>query len=114
MACSDLNVNTKSIILAYRERWLVELFHRDLKSYLGLEDAGVRKFDSLHAHIHWVYIAFNLLKDMTKEERGIKEAQIILEQKIKRRETSNVIQMLSRINGSHQVKTHCLSVIQRD
>ena len=113
IACSNLDVSIKSIILVYRERWLVELFHRDLKSYLGLEDAGVRKFDSLHAHIHWVYCAFNTLKEMTSENTGIKEAQVILEQKIKRSEANNVIQMLSRINGSHQVKTHCLSVIQK-
>ena len=113
MACSNLNVSIKSIILAYRERWLVELFHRDLKSYLGLEDAGVRKFDSLHAHVHWVYCAFNLLKEMNVPRMGIKGAQIVLEQKIKRREVNNIIQLLSRINGSHQVKTHCLSVIQK-
>ena len=58
MACSNLNVNTQPILLAYREGWLVELFHRDLKSYLGLEDAGVRKFGSLHAHVHLGVLRF--------------------------------------------------------
>ena len=113
MACSNLNVNTKSILLAYRQRWLVELFHRDLKSYLGLEDAGVRKFDSLRSHVHWVYCAFNLLKEMTRDGTGIKEAQFILEQRLRQKEAKAVIKMFSRVNGSQQVKSFYSSVIQR-
>lgn len=113
MACSRLNVTAKTIIMAYRERWLIELFHRDIKSYLGLEDAGVRKFNSLNAHVHWVYCAFNLLKDMTTEQTGIKEGQMILEQKLKQKEAKKIMQMLTRVNGCDQVKIQCSSVIQK-
>ena len=63
LVCSNKNIDSKTIILAYRHRWSIEVFHRDIKSYIGLEDAGVESFDSLHNHAHYVLIAYNLLKE---------------------------------------------------
>lgn len=52
------------IIRAYSKRWEVESFHRVTKHQLGLLDAGVDDFDTLTAHIHWVYCAYILLNEL--------------------------------------------------
>jgi hypothetical protein len=112
MSCTNLNVNIKQIILAYRERWKIELFHRDVKSYLGFEDAGVRKFDSLHAHIHWVYCAYILLLDFFPTASGVKDAQNLFLKKIELQANKKMMQSLSQINGADKVKSQCRSVIR--
>ena len=60
LACSNLAVNCKAILSIYKKRWAIEIFHKMVKSYLGMEDAGSSKFDTLHAHVHWVYCAYIL------------------------------------------------------
>lgn len=111
MSCTNLNVNIKQIILAYKERWKIELFHRDVKSYLGFEDAGVCKFDSLHAHIHWVYCSYILLLDLFPKASGINDAQKLLKIKIESQRNKKIIQSLSQINGVEKVKAQCRAVI---
>jgi hypothetical protein len=113
IACSNLKVDVKSILFGYKKRWLIELFHRDIKSYLGFEHAGVRKFNSLNSHVHWVYCSYNILKEMNPDGTGIKEAQIILERKMKKRENKKVLQVLTQINGQEKVKSLCRTVIQK-
>ncbi|MBK8203509.1 MAG: transposase [Bdellovibrionales bacterium] len=61
LACSRTKIEPGAITRAYRSRWRVEIFHRDVKSYLGLEDAGLEKFDAIHAHVLWVYCVYLLL-----------------------------------------------------
>lgn len=112
MSCTNLNIDTKKILLAYRERWKIELFHRDVKSYLGFEDAGVRKFDSLHAHIHWVYCSYILLKDLFPSANGIKDAQGFFKKKIELQANKKIIQSLSQIKGVEKVKRQCREVIR--
>ena len=111
MSCTNLNANIKQIILAYRERWKIELFHRDIKSYLGMEDAGVCKFDSLHAHVHWVYCSYILLLDIFPTASGINDAQKLLKRKIESQRNKKIIQSLSQINGVEKVKAQCRTVI---
>ena len=35
-ACNDLKVTARQIMLAYRLRWAVEIFHKNVKQHLGL------------------------------------------------------------------------------
>ncbi|MBK8201239.1 MAG: transposase [Bdellovibrionales bacterium] len=70
LACSRTKIEPGAITRAYRSRWRVEIFHRDVKSYLGLEDAGLEKFDAIHAHVLWVYCVYLLLYELTGEASG--------------------------------------------
>jgi len=45
-ACNDLRVTARQIILGYRLRWAIELFHKTVKQYLGFEDVATSGFDS--------------------------------------------------------------------
>jgi hypothetical protein len=63
-ACSRSDLDAGVITRAYALRWEVELFHRAAKHQLGMLDAGVEDFDTLIAHIHWVYCAYLLLHEI--------------------------------------------------
>ena len=63
-ACSRSGIAVGAMVRAYSKRWEVELFHRVTKHQLGLLDAGVNDFDTLTAHIHWVYCAYILLHEL--------------------------------------------------
>jgi hypothetical protein len=111
-ACSNVNVDIRIIIATYLKRWAVELFHRAVKSNLGFEDAGVEKFDTLHAHIHWVYCAYIFLHDLIEGEGiGVKDKQIILEAKIEATKIKRIIQKVTQFNGQEKVKGYCFQVI---
>ena len=60
-ACNDLKATLRQIILAYRIRWQIELFHKTIKMFLGFEDVATKSFDSVISHVHWVYCAYILL-----------------------------------------------------
>lgn len=113
LACSNLKVSVKSIIQGYQKRWKIELFHRDIKSFLGLEDAGVRSFDSLHNHVHWVYVAYNLLKDKYPES-SIQTAQAEFERAMRIKEMKLSVQQLSQIKGKEKMMSKQWSVIREN
>lgn len=111
LASSNLKVSVKNLILCYRKRWTIEIFHRDIKSFLGMEDAGVRKFNSLHNHVNWVYLAYILLKDKYPN-LSIKAAQLAFERDGRIKEIKANSQKLTRIGGVEDVKLSNQSVIQ--
>jgi Transposase DDE domain len=51
LACSDVSVTTRQIVLGYRLRWAVELFHKEVKQNLGFEDVATSGFDSVKAGV---------------------------------------------------------------
>ena len=59
-ACNDLKVTARQIMLAYRLRWAVEIFHKNVKQHLGFEDVATSGFASVMSHVHWVYCAYIL------------------------------------------------------
>ena len=61
LACNDMRVTARQIILGYRLRWAIELFHKTVKQHLGFEDVATSGFDSVMSHVHWVYCAHILL-----------------------------------------------------
>lgn len=112
LACSNLSVSSKTILLGYEKRWRIEIFHREIKSYLGFEDAGVKKFNALHNHIHYVYVAYNLMKEKYPNE-GVKEGQRNLEKEVQIVKNKNYLFQLSKITGAEKLKAQLKSDITR-
>ena len=107
-ACNDLKVTARQIMIAYRLRWAVELFHKSVKQHLGFEEVSTSGFDSVMSHVHWVYCAYILLhlsppgiKDPS-QSLGDKQRQLrtYLEAKEKRR----ILQRLTQIGGVEKFK----------
>ena len=62
LACNDLKATPRQILMAYRLRWKIEIFHKEIKMFLGFQEVASKHFDSVMAHVHWVYCAYILLR----------------------------------------------------
>ncbi|MCP4108828.1 MAG: transposase, partial [Desulfobacteraceae bacterium] len=63
LACTDLKIKPRQILIAYRIRWKIEIFHKHIKMHLGFEDVAAKNFRSVESHVHAVYCAYILMHD---------------------------------------------------
>jgi len=113
LACSDLKATARQIVIGYRIRWAIEIFHKEVKMFLGFEDVATKWFDSVNAHVHWVYCAYILLNagPFDSYVRAIAEKQRRIRKIISTREQSRVVQVLTQINGPQRYKNELLQAI---
>jgi hypothetical protein len=108
VACSDLRVTARQIVLGYRLRWAVELFHKDVKQNLGFEDVATHGFDSVKAHVHWVYCAYILLHlsppGISGQTKSLGDKKRQLQQYLEHKEKRRVLQKLTQIGGVENYK----------
>ena len=116
LACSDPKAKPRQIIIGYRMRWAIEIFHKEIKMFLGFEDVATKGFSSVMAHVHWVYCAYILLKSVPVKIRGqdtsLEKRQHRIMQIIGSGETRRVIQLLTQINGPVRYKTKLISALK--
>ena len=108
LACNDMRVTARQIIIGYRLRWAIELFHKTVKQHLGFEDVATHGFDSVMSHVHWVYCAYILLSmSPPGGSAGVKslgDKQRQLQQLLANQETRRVLQKLTQIGGVQRYK----------
>ena len=106
LACSDLKAKARQIVIGYRMRWAIEIFHKEIKMFLGFEDVATKWFDSVIAHVHWVYCVYILLNagPFDTRVRAIAQKQENISKLILSRENSRVIQMLTQFDGPQRLK----------
>ena len=108
LACNDLRATARQILIGYRIRWLIETFHKEVKTYLGFEDVATQGFASVQAHIHWVYCAYLLLHahppGVPEPAKTIAEKQRRVKQIIDHQEKRQVLQQLTQIGGVERYK----------
>ena len=103
LACNDMRVTARQIILGYRLRWAIELFHKTVKQHLGFEDVATSGFASVMSHVHWVYCAYILLSisppgvSTGAKSLGAKQRQ--LQQLLENQEKRRILQRLTQIGG---------------
>jgi len=116
LACSDPKAKPRQIIIGYRMRWAIEIFHKEIKMFLGFEDVATKRFSSVIAHVHWVYCAYILLRAApiraSGQDSSLEKRQHRITQIIDSRETRRVIQRLTRINGPERYKTELISALK--
>ena len=102
-ACNDMRVTARQIILGYRLRWAIELFHKTVKQHLGFEDVATSGFDSVMSHVHWVYCAYILLSmappGVSAGVTSLGDAQRQLQQLLAHQEKRRILQKLTQIGG---------------
>ena len=115
LACNDLKAKPRQILLAYRIRWEIEIFHKMVKMFLGFEDVAPKSFASVVSHVHWVYCAYILLNwnppGTPEDLRSLAEKQGLVEQAIRKKEILHYIQVLTRINGAERLKNELRRVL---
>ena len=108
LACNDMRVTARQIILGYRLRWAIELFHKTVKQHLGFEDVATSGFDSVMSHIHWVYCAYILLSmsppGVSAGAKSLGDKQRQLQQLLENQEKRRVLQQLTQIGGVQRYK----------
>lgn len=105
LACNDLKAAPRQVLIAYRLRWKIEIFHKEVKMFLGFQEMGAKHFESIMAHVHWVYCAYVLLNALPRSGLSISEKQQYVKSIIDRREQSRIMQMLTQFKGVERYKS---------
>jgi hypothetical protein len=109
LACSNLEVTARMIIIGYRLRWKIEIFHKEVKMFLGFEDVSAISFDAVTAHVHWVYCAYILLNSqlpgIPAEMKSLAEKQKRVHAIVESKEKSRVMQLLTQFKGLNRYKS---------
>ena len=108
LACNDLRATARQIVIGYRLRWAVELFHKSVKQNLGFEDVATHGFDAVISHVHWVYSAYILLHmsppGLSPGVQSIGDKQRALQQSLADKEKRHILQKLTQIGGVQRYK----------
>lgn len=108
LACNDVRVTARQIMLGYRLRWAVELFHKNIKQFLGFEDVSTSGFDSVKSHVYWVYCAYILLQmsppGVDDEVESLGDKQRHLQKYLDHKEKRGILQKLTQIGGVQRYK----------
>jgi hypothetical protein len=103
LACNDMRVTARQIILGYRLRWAIELFHKTVKQHLGFEDVATSGFASVMSHVHWVYCAYILLSmsppGVSADAKRLGDKQRQLQQHLANQKKRRILQQLTQIGG---------------
>ena len=68
LVCSDPTISGEQMIEWYEMRWPVEVFFREMKSYLGFSDYQGTDFRACERHIDLVVLSFMFLEDMRRTD----------------------------------------------
>jgi hypothetical protein len=108
LACNDLRATARQIVMGYRLRWAVELFHKSVKQQLGFEDVATHGFDAVISHVHWVYCAYILLHmsppGLSPGSQSIGDKQRALQQGLADQAKRHILQQLTQIGGVQRYK----------
>jgi hypothetical protein len=121
LACSDLKASIRQIIRGYRIRWKIELFHKEVKMFMGFEDVSTKRFNSVVSHVHWVYCAYILVKyvipnepDKPNEAETLSSKQSAVKKAIIIKGLKSIKQLLTQVNGGNKLKNHINEAIKEE
>ncbi len=108
LACANEKIKPGILIRLYKLRWAVEIFHKEVKSYLGFEDPGLMKFEAIHSHVLWVYVAYLLLSELVLSEKmGVLAKKQYIQQIVRKRELAKILQLNARFDAREAIKRYC-------
>ncbi len=108
LACSDLHVSPRQVLIAYRIRWQIEIFHKQVKMHFGFEHIAAKHFSSVESHVYLVYCAYMLMHmkppGMPDSSKTIIEKQHYIKSVVDNKSKAALLQRLTRINGVKNFK----------
>lgn len=88
--------------------WQMELFHKNIKQFLGFEVVSTSGFDSVKSHVYWVYCAYLLLHMSPpggdNEAGSLGDQQRQLRKYLDHKEKRSILQKLTQIGGVQRYK----------
>ena len=110
LACNDLKATARQIVIGYRLRWAIEIFHKEIKMFLGFSDVSAKHFSSVISHVHWVYCAYILSNSsppgFPTGMKSMAEKQLMVNKIIESKRLSAVNQLLTQAKGTQRLKVH--------
>jgi len=110
LACNDLKATPRQIVIGYRLRWAIEIFHKEIKMFLGFEEVSAKWFNSIVSHVHWVYCAYILLNSSPPGYpagmKSMAEKQLMINKLIENKGLTAVNQLLTQVKGAQRLKVH--------
>jgi hypothetical protein len=110
LACNDLKATARQIVIGYRLRWAIEIFHKEIKMFLGFSDVSAKHFSSVISHVHWVYCAYILSNSsppgFPTGMKSMAEKQLMVNKIIESKGLSAVNQLLTQAKGTQRLKVH--------
>lgn len=70
IATNQTDIDNTELIELYKKRWRVEVFHREAKQQLGLENIRMRSWVKLQNHVGFVCLSYALLSVLRAEFNG--------------------------------------------
>jgi hypothetical protein len=110
LACSDFSLSTEAIVRMYKRRWDIEIFHKDIKSHLGLEDLGLEKFEAIHSHVCLVLIGYLLAKQTAPQDLwGASISKLLSRHRCDQRARifEGILHLTNRFRAIQSIKKHC-------
>ncbi len=118
LACNDLKATPRQIVIGYRLRWAIEIFHKEIKMFLGFEDVSAKYFSSVISHVHWVYCAYILLNSSPRGfpigMTSMAEKQLMVDKIVKNKELATVNQLLTQVKGPQRLKSFIQEALNGD
>lgn len=115
LACTDLRIKPRQILIAYKFRWKIEIFHKNIKMHIGFGDIAARSFRSVESHVYAVYCAYIMLHGsppgVSEESGTIPEKQQDIKNVIENKKIASVLQGLTQIGGTDRLKNKLKSVL---
>ena len=91
-------------------QWRIEIFHKEIKMFLGFEDVSAKYFSSVMSHVHWVYCAYILLNwsppGFDIDVKSMAQKQLLVNKIIENKALSAVNQLLTQAKGTQRFKAH--------
>jgi hypothetical protein len=98
----------RQILIAYRIRWQIEIFHKQVKMHFGFEHIAAKHFSSVESHVYLVYCAYMLLHmkppGMPDTAKTTIEKQRYIKSVIENKDKAALLQLLTRFNGFEKFK----------
>ena len=108
IGCSDLKVKPRQILIGYKLRWKIEIFHKNVKMHMGFEDVAVKRFIAVEAHVHLVYCAYILLHfnppGMPDDAKTILEKQQHIRNVLENKKIAGILNRLTQFGGVEKLK----------
>ncbi len=115
LACSDLHVSPTHILLGYRLRWRIEIFHKDIKQHLGFEHVATSAFCSVETHVNLVYCAYILLHmdipGLPHGTRTLLDKQAYITTLLENKRLASILQKLTQFGGVEKYKAELKAVL---
>ena len=110
LACSFERATEGIIARTYKLRWTVEIFHRNIKSYLGFQDVGCEKFESVMSHVYWVYCAYILSSELSRESLSFFPSRKALRNRLEDEKLGLLLKMNARADSKKAIAKYYSSV----